>query len=485
MLFNSYAFLLGFLPATLLLYFWIGRWSPRWATALLAAASLAFYGWWDPRYLALLCGSMVFNFWSGSMLLRLSRRADAHRGPSLLLVLSVAANLALLGGFKYADFFLASTNALTGQSMPLLHIVLPLGISFFTFTQIAFLVDAAHGKVRALSPLNYGLFVSFFPHLIAGPILHHSEMMPQFERPAAARFNADNFALGLYLLCLGLAKKLGIADQFAPLADAGFSQWAQLDAQAAWATSIAYTIQLYFDFSGYTDMALGLGRMFNIELPHNFNSPYQATSIQDFWRRWHMTLSRFLRDYVYLPLGGSRGGRVKTLRNLFLTFLLGGLWHGAGWTFVVWGALHGAALAAQRRFTWAGFTLPRWLGWALTIAFVNLAWVYFRASSVEQANGIVARMLGVAGSTATVDLPALVGVAARQANGLFGSSTPSVGPILLVYAVTVAAVLLLPNTIALAARFRPSRLRSGFAGLLLAFALLAMHRTSEFIYFNF
>jgi D-alanyl-lipoteichoic acid acyltransferase DltB (MBOAT superfamily) len=282
-----------------------------------------------------------------------------------------------------------------------------------------------------------------------------------------------------------LAKKLGIADQFAPLADAGFSQWSQLDCAGAWATSIAYTIQLYFDFSGYTDMALGVARMFNIELPQNFNSPYKATSIQDFWRRWHMTLSRFLRDYVYLPLGGNRGGRLKTLRNLFLTFVLGGLWHGAGWTFVIWGALHGAALAAQRLFTWAGLSLPRWLGWALTIVFVNVAWVYFRAASVEQANGIIARMMGLPGPPGAVDLAALVQAAAREANGLFGSSNPATGPVLLVYGATVAAVLLLPNTIHLAAHFRPSRLRGGLTGLLLAFALLTMHRTSEFLYFNF
>jgi alginate O-acetyltransferase complex protein AlgI len=486
MLFNSYTFLLAFLPAALLAYFAVGTKTPWGALVLLGVASLFFYGWWDPRYLALIAGSIAFNYAAGIRLLRLSSQPEARGSRSCLLGFSVAANLTLLAVFKYADFFITSANELTGQELPLPHIVLPLGISFFTFTQIGFLVDAAKRKVDSLSPINYGLFVSFFPHLIAGPILHHREMMPQFEKRDATRFNADNFALGLYLLCIGLAKKLAVADQFAPLANAGFESWRDLDATAAWLTSLSYTIQLYFDFSGYTDMALGLAWMFNIRLPQNFDSPYKATSIQDFWRRWHMTLSRFLREYLYIPLGGNHGGQLATLRNVFLTVLLGGLWHGAGWTFVLWGALHGTAFVIQRVWTLGGVRLPKWQGWTLTFLFVNAAWVYFRATTVEQANGICLRMLGFHDSAAaTIGPGQLAGRAAKQAEGLFGSTSAPVSLVVTILVATLCTTWLAPNSTALAARFRPSPVLGILAGAALAFSLLTMHRPTEFIYFNF
>jgi D-alanyl-lipoteichoic acid acyltransferase DltB (MBOAT superfamily) len=445
---------------------------------------LFFYSWWDPRYLGLIGGSIAFNYAAGTKLLRLSSRADARLSRSWLLGFSVGANLALLAVFKYADFFLTSANEIMERDLPLLHIALPLGISFFTFTQIAFLVDAAKGQVESLSPVNYALFVSFFPHLIAGPILHHREMMPQFEKRDATRFNVDNFALGLYLLCIGLIKKLAIADQFAPLVNVGFEGWRGLDGAAAWLTSLSYTIQLYFDFSGYTDMALGLGWMFNIRLPQNFDSPYKAANIQDFWRRWHITLSRFMRNYLYIPLGGNHGNRLTTLRNLFLTFLLGGLWHGAGWTFVLWGALHGAALVMQRVWTWLGFKMTRWLAWTLTFLFVNVAWVYFRARSVEQANGLLLRMLGFYDSAVATTGPSQLASSASE-QGLFGSNS---GPMALVVTIligTLCITWLAPNSIALAARFRPSPVLGVLAGAALAFSILTMRHPSEFLYFIF
>lgn len=486
MLFNSYTFLVAFLPLTLLVYFAVGKWAPRHTVALLCLSSLVFYAWWDIRYLLLIAASIGFNFLAGSKLLKMSIRAGPLHTRRLLLALSVAANLALLGFYKYADFFIASVNSLTGQHLHMLQIVLPLGISFFTFTQIAFLVDASKGQVESLSATNYGLFVTFFPHLVAGPILHHREMMPQFEEGKAAHFNESNFALGLYLLCIGLAKKLLIADQFAPLANTGFDNWQSLDAAAAWLTSLSYTIQLYFDFSGYTDMALGLAWMFNIRLPQNFNSPYKATTIQDFWRRWHMTLSRFLRDYLYIPLGGDRGGRWKTLRNVFLTFLLGGLWHGAAWTFVVWGALHGAALVLQRLWGWAGLKMSNWQGWLVTFAFVNFAWVYFRATTIAQANGITLRMFGFVDSGASNMGPTqLSQLAAEKSQGLFGSHSAPLFLVLTVLGATLALSWLAPNSIAMSARFRPSIWRATLAGLTLGFCLLTLHRPTEFLYFNF
>ncbi|MES2633883.1 MAG: MBOAT family O-acyltransferase [Pseudomonadota bacterium] len=482
MLFNSFIFLLGFLPLTLLAYFAAARMSPRAALGVLCIASLVFYGWWDARYLVLIAASISLNYAAGRALLR---GIGAGRRQRWLLGAAIAANLLLLAVYKYADFFITTASQLAQEPLPLLQLALPLGISFFTFTQIAFLVDASKGKVDSLSPVNYALFVTFFPHLIAGPILHHREMMPQFDGPQAARFDASNFALGLFLLAIGLVKKLLIADQFAPLAASGFDGWQNLDTPAAWLTSLAYTIQLYFDFSGYTDMALGLAWMFNIRLPQNFDSPYRATSIQDFWRRWHMTLSRFLRDYLYIPLGGGRGGRLATLRNLFITFLLGGLWHGAGWTFIVWGALHGVALVMHRLWSWSGrrmATLPAWL---LTFIFINFTWVYFRASSLAQANAIVSAMLGLRDGPATLGVTQLARQAAERGQGLFGTSS---GPVALVLAVTGAVLVgawLGPNSIALASRFKPRIALGIVSGIGLATAILVMQRPTEFLYFNF
>ncbi len=284
----------------------------------------------------------------------LRARQVGNSSTRALLFVAVAANLAALAYFKYADFFLRTAVNLTGADIPLLGVVLPLGISFFTFTQIAYLVDVHAGKVIERNPIHYGLFVTYFPHLIAGPVLHHAEMMPQFRLAEIYRPYLRNFAIGLTFLCLGLAKKVLVADSVAPLANAvfGLGPEVELAASAAWLGVIAYTLQIYFDFSGYSDMAVGLSLLFGVRLPYNFNSPYQAWNITEFWRRWHMTLSRFLRDYLYVPLGGNRLGRTRRYVNLMVTMLLGGLWHGASWTFVVWGGLHGAYLVVNHAWQW-------------------------------------------------------------------------------------------------------------------------------------
>ena len=407
MLFNSYAFLFGFLPAVLLLYFLLGRRSAQAAIAFLAAASLFFYGWWNPRYLLLLCGSVVFNYIVGRRLARSPVRAS---GDQATLWLGIAGNLGLLAAFKYASFFAANANALTGLALPIPHIVLPLGISFFTFTQIAYLVDAYRKEVREYRFVNYGLFVTFFPHLLAGPVLHHAEVMPQFARAASFRFNPENFAVGLTIFAIGLFKKVVLADSIAEFATPTFdaaAQGASLGFLAAWGGALSYTFQLYFDFSGYSDMAIGLARLFGIVFPANFNSPYKAASIIDFWRRWHMTLSRFLRDYLYIPLGGGRCHPLRRHANLMVTMLLGGLWHGAGWTFVIWGGLHGLYLVlnhawrAARGRWFRDFALPpapaRLLGQLLTFVAVVVAWVFFRAESFAAAQAMLEGMAGLNG----------------------------------------------------------------------------------------
>ena len=407
MLFNSIEFIFGFVPLVLLGFFLLARWRRDVALAWLTAASLFFYGWWNPAWLPLLLASMAFNFMVGAALARAPRRR--------WLWLGIGVNLALLVHYKYAAFLQASVvAALAGGAAPVSAagpVELPLGISFFTFTQIAFLVDVYQRKAADLNPLRYGLFVTYYPHLIAGPILHHREMMPQFQRPDIFSFNPARLADGSVYFMLGLFKKTVLADQFARYANPAFNAAATHDLSffASWGAALAYTLQLYFDFSGYSDMAIGLALMIGVQLPLNFHSPYKARNIADFWRRWHMTLSRFLRDYLYIPLGGNRRGPFRRYLNLALTMLLGGIWHGAGWTFVLWGALHGAYLVAHGLWraalervapVWAAQGVPglRWLAWPLTFLAVVVAWVIFRAADLASAASMLRGMAGLNGA---------------------------------------------------------------------------------------
>lgn len=402
MLFNSPVYIFLFLPVVVLVYYWLNH--HRLGTAgkaWLVLASLFFYGYWDYRYLMLIIGSVLVNYSLGTAISRAAVPipGDHHPPPrsKTILVFGIVFNLGLLGYFKYADFFLENFNLALGTNAPMLNLVLPLAISFFTFQQIAYLVDSYQGQTREYDFLNYCLFVTFFPQLIAGPIVHHKEMMPQFENPRNLLLRMNHIAQGLFLFALGLFKKIFIADSFAIWADQGFNSADPLQLFAAWGTSLSYTFQLYYDFSGYSDMAIGAALLFNIRLPINFNSPYKALSIQDFWRRWHMTLSRWLRDYLYIPLGGNRKGPSRTYLNLFTTFLLGGLWHGAGWTFVLWGALHGTALMVHRLWNSMGLRMPALPAWFLTFMFANVAWVFFRADSVQGATGLLRSMVGLNG----------------------------------------------------------------------------------------
>ena len=472
MLFNSPEFLVFFLPATLLAFFVAAKLG-RGQTLVLLAASLAFYAAWSIRYLPLLLFSMAMNFGYGLLLQR-------WRGSRWLLGLGVASNLALLGYFKYAGFIVGSVGELLHLHLTAPHIVLPLGISFFTFTQIAFLVDAFQGKVVDKNPGRYALFVSFFPHLIAGPILHHEEMTSQFRDFARKRVTGIDLSVGITIFIMGFIKKVALADAFSPYVAAGFDHPGT--AAAAWTAVLAYALQLYFDFSGYSDMAIGLARLLGVKMPENFNSPYKARSIADFWTRWHMTLSRFLRDYLYVPLGGNRKGAVRTYVNVFVTMLLGGLWHGAAWTFVVWGALHGAYIVIAR--LWTTWAAPRGMrlgpfGAALTFLCVLLAWVPFRSRDLGAMTSMLYSMVGTGG----------IGRPDVQASALIG--------------VGLGIVWLLPNTQQLLMRYEPvlvdSRhtIRRGMfewrftpafgigAGLSFLCAILLANDVSEFLYFQF
>lgn len=514
MLFNSYSFLLAYLPLTLLGFFLCGRLGKTAGAAWLAACSLFFYAWWDSHYLVLLLASICANYAAGS---HIARNAGSCRGRQAL-ILAIVANLALLGYYKYADFFLASVNTALGNDWPALGILLPIGISFFTFTQIAFLADAYAGKVTETRFVYYVLFVSYFPHLIAGPVLHHKEMMPQFDEDRNYRPCALNFAVGLTIFAIGLAKKVLIADNLAVYASPAFAANGETPTFfLAWGGALAYSFQLYFDFSGYSDMAIGLSRLFGVRLPLNFDSPYKSHSISEFWRRWHMTLSRFLRDYLYIPLGGNRHGNFRRRTNLMITMLLGGLWHGAGWNFVIWGALHGSFLVIHQQWRDVSrrlrLPLPaaagRLASVSLTFLCVVFAWVYFRAPDLATANRIVLGMFGHWG----VALPEAVlsrlgpltpwlegaGVAAYLGHGAFFVETWAW--------VTIGALIAFtaPNTQEIMARFepaladarrpdaavvsrvrwQPTRRNAIVTGLLFAGGVLALSRPTEFLYFQF
>ena len=408
MLFNSFEFIFLFLPIALLGFFQIGRLDNyRLAIAFLIAASLFFYGWWNPVYLLLLIFSLIFNFIIGSVL---SKRFKRPIVKKVVLTLGIVVNLALIGYFKYANYFLSIVSKLSGTNFNLENIILPLAISFFTFQQIAYLVDAYKGETKEYNFLDYCLFVTFFPQLIAGPIIHHKEVMPQFADKSTYRFNPENMAVGITIFSLGLFKKVVFADNIAIYATPVFNAASLGTAPTlveAWVAAIAYTLQLYFDFSGYSDMAIGIARMFGIKLPINFDSPYKAISISDFWRRWHITLSNFLRDYLYIRLGGSRKGEFRRNFNLFITMLLGGLWHGAGWTFVFWGGLHGTYLVINHQWRSLRKRLghdlknthwfDRGCGWLLTFVAVVIGWVFFRANNMGAALRILRGMIGLNG----------------------------------------------------------------------------------------
>lgn len=481
MLFNSYVFIFVFLPTVICLFYGARRlFGQQAALFVLLAASLFFYGWWDLRNLWLLTGSISFNYLAGRLIRRTRRKA--------ILVAAIVINLLLLGYFKYANFFVDNVNAVSGENLTLLRVILPLGISFFTFEQVTFLVDIHRNRTEPGRPLNYGLFVAFFPHLIAGPIVQHRSLAAQFSDAGRQADPWRNLGLGLAIFTVGLVKKVVLADSFQPVASDAFNAAAHgfhLPLGAAWAGVLAYTFQIFFDFSGYSDMALGLARMFGFSLPVNFRSPYRSLSITDFWRRWHISLSTFLREYVYIPLGGNRRGEARQRFNLMATMLLGGLWHGAAWTFVVWGGLHGAYLVIAQ--LWGRHVaLPdnrafRAAAWLITFLAVAVAWVFFRASSFEAAGDILASMAGLHGKD-------------------FGVEPDTVILVLMGF----AAVFALPDTVdlfrlgddgePLAAEgpertvwwmWRPSTGWAVSVGIMLFVSLLSISRESEFIYYQF
>lgn len=489
MLFNSYVFLFAFFPAVwILYYFWNGRKQYGAAKWTLTVASLIFYGYNKPQYALILISSIGVNYVVHRLLMR--KRISVFRNRACLIA-GLAFNIFLLVYFKYMGFLTQNINKVFHTGFTAADILLPLGISFFTFQQVSFLVDSYYKKTPEYSITDYALFVAFFPQLIAGPIVLHSEIIPQFGREENKRINLQNIADGTAFFATGLAKKVLVADTLGRAVDCGYAELWSLNSFSAVFVMLAYTFQIYFDFSGYCDMAMGLARMFNIELPVNFNSPYKAVSIADFWKRWHMTLTRFFTSYIYIPLGGNRGGKWKTYRNVMIVFAVSGLWHGADWSFVLWGLLHGAALVLCRMFAEYVDKWPKFLVRLGTFLFLNVTWVLFRADSVGQALSLYKRMAAGGGGGL---LPAIQ----KSMNGGFFSVVFSEFPAgvfldakwqawaWLVWLLGAAGLAFFArNTKEIVERTKPCAQNAWKNALLLALSILCLSNVSAFLYFNF
>lgn len=484
MLFNSHIFIFVFLPVALLAFYGLAKLRLTIAAlSWLVIASLLYYAYWNVSYLALLLSSITFNYHVGRLI---ERYRSTRQGAKALLVIGVGANLALLAYYKYAAFLLTTAMGLEGTTWIVTNLALPLGISFFTLTQIAYVVDLYRGTTQGHQFLTYLLFVCFFPHLMAGPILYHNDIVPQFQKLRTFVFSHRHMATGLLLFSVGLFKKVVIADHLTRWVTPVFDSPGDANFVDAWVGALAYSFQLYFDFSGYSDMAIGLGLMFNIRFLLNFNSPYKATSIVDFWRRWHMSLALFLKNYVYIPLGGNRRGERRRMGNILVTMLIGGLWHGAGWTYVVWGGLHGVLLIINHAWRNTKIALPTGLCWALTFLAVVMGWVIFRARTLSDAIALMETMIGVNGIQLAPKfqhwLPGLsqLGVGFTESR-LLAHGEDYLGQLFLL----LLPVLLGPNSQELAQRLRPTWAWALFVASVGSYGVLSLNRASEFLYYQF
>jgi D-alanyl-lipoteichoic acid acyltransferase DltB (MBOAT superfamily) len=487
--FNSYPYFV-FLAAVVLGFRLLESRAQTGRRVFLLLASYAFYAWWRADFLLLLAGSTLVNYALGR---EIEQRRARHADRRALLIGGLVFNLGLIATFKYDTLFVSTANDLLGIGLAVPHFFLPLAISFFTFEQISYLVDADQGQTRNYSLLDYALFVAYFPHLIAGPIVRHHDLIPQFRQ---MRKRNDDLATGITLFTIGLAKKSLIADNLAPFADAIFNaagRGVALGPTDSWLGTFFFAFQIYFDFSAYSDMALGSSVMLGIRLPVNFHSPYKAASVIEFWRRWHISLSAFLRDYLYIPLGGNRHGRGRRYLNLFITMLLGGLWHGASWTFMLWGGLHGFYLSINHAFRRAtkGLRAPRSLrlplqvaSVALTFAATSLAWIVFRAPDLAAARNVAGGLIGLGHSTVVSFSPLAAGTLLLL--GIIVWLMPNSMELMWRYKPALPSPY--PNQPVEPARrlaWAPTPLNAAAYGLLCLVAVLALSNLKPFIYFQF
>ena len=491
MLFNSYIFIFAFFPIVLLGYFGLNHFRKYTAAKVfLIAASLYFYGYFNWSYLLIIMISVGLNYLFSRILLNEKTR-QAYRKAIFALALTL--NIGSLLYFKYYDFFISNINALFKTDFTLLHLLLPLGISFFTFQQLSYVIDSyKHDeKIAEYNFFDYALFITYFPQLIAGPIVTHDEMVPQFADFSKKRFDADNFAAGLYAFTIGLGKKVIIADSLGLLVNQAFSSISSLGTVNATLAIMAYTFQMYFDFSGYSDMATGIGKMMNIDLVMNFNSPYKSITIVEFWKRWHITLNRFFTKYVYFPLGGSRRGTLRTYVNVMIVFMVSGIWHGANWTFFIWGTLHGIANVITRMidkatglFSKKRFKVVNAMAWFLTFTFVNLTFIIFRADSLEQALEYYSQFFNITDFSQTVELLKTVYTSGFQVIGHIIPHFELIMPVGLLVFVFVSS-LFMKNTNQRITNFNPSVPKVVFTSCTLVWCIMSFAGVSTFLYWNF
>lgn len=487
MLFNSYVFIMLFFPICMIGYFGLnhlGKYTL--AQLFLFAMSLWFYGFFNPSYLLIILGSISGNF----LITRWMGKTQSEKWKKAELVIALLLNLGMLFYYKYYDFFLENLNMIVGTDFALRHLLLPLGISFFTFQQISYVVDAYRGKTEQYTFLEYASFVAYFPQLIAGPIVTHDELIPQFRDPLKKRFQWDHFGQGLYMFAMGLAKKVLLADVFGVAANWGFADLTQLDAVNGILVSLAYTFQIYFDFSGYCDMAIGIGRMMNLDLPVNFDSPYKSLTIEEFWDRWHKTLGRFLTQYIYIPLGGNRKGQARTYVNILIVFIISGFWHGAQWAFVLWGILHGLFKIVNRHWSKFFAALHPAMNWLLTFSFVNFTWVLFRSESISQTLFFLRQMLKLEcgpineNIVSAFQLPEIVFLG-RHLPGIELLNTYPNLLLWVFYGGALALVLSAGNTYERMLCYKPSFRTMAVTVILLVWSILSLSGVSTFLYFNF
>jgi D-alanyl-lipoteichoic acid acyltransferase DltB (MBOAT superfamily) len=490
MSFNSCQFLFVFLPITVIVYYALGRRGNLLASTIwLMIVSLAYYAMISMEALPLLVVSITINFLLGRLLHMNRTRPFSQK---VILFVGLFFNILLLGYYKYVNGVMVMVSDIFRQSLESHSLMVPVGLSFFTIIQIAFLVDVYRRKTEERNFLSYFTFVAFFPYICAGPIVRHEEVTKQLNDPERGVPDYKNLTLGTYLFFLGLFKKVVLADNFAVFADMGFANPPTITFAEGWATSLSYTFQIYFDFSGYTDMAIGCALMLDIRLPANFNSPYGAVGVKDFWRKWHMTLGRFLRDYIYIPLGGNRGGIFGVYGNIMITFLICGIWHGAGWTFILWGFLHGIALVAERGWERLGLRLNRKLAWFLTFNFINVTWVFFRAPDLKSALSILKAMIGGNGvmvpESAGAIFPFLNSWGVTFGNALGAIVTDQTMNSLLMLGPAVVLLIIAGISRRLTPEFVPSA-KAFFITVALILVsittLLAGGKEKEFVYFTF
>lgn len=484
MLFNSYVFIFLFLPITLIGYFGLNKLKKYIAAQyFLFIASLVFYGYFNLSYIWIIVSSILFNFTISKLLHR-----DYSGGVrKTILVIALIANVSLFFYFKYTNFMIDNINVVFKTDFFMEKILLPLGISFFSFQQVSYVIDTYRKEVPDYSFANYASFVAFFPQLIAGPIVLHKEIVPQFEDISKKKFNFDNFSKGLMAFAFGLGKKVLIADAFGRIVNTGYASLDSLGMLSAVLVVFSYTMQIYFDFSGYCDMATGLGLMFNINIPMNFNSPYKALTINEFWQRWHITLTRFFKKYLYFPLGGNRKGEARTYINMIVVFLVSGLWHGANWTFILWGAIHGIASVLTKMFEKTIKKIPKAIQWLFTFAFVNIAWVYFRAPSVSAANLLMKKVFSLnIGKNTVFDINRLFGIFNAVGHGVEKlAQIPTYIYAFLYVVIFIFAVLKMRNTNEKIDRFKPTIINLLITALILAVSVISLSSVSIFLYFNF